>query len=138
MKNRLIIIAFALLFPFLAIAQEQAAKDPKQEMKEFMDFIEKSVEKYQETYDLEDWQCFYVDSIFTHDYLALKEEMESLGKNKVSTPALFVEIQDKWMEQISNSLKTVFTPEQWAKHLKYGEARAQKERAKRRAKRDKI
>lgn len=137
MKIRLIIIAFALLLPICASAQEQQAMDPEKEKKEFQEFIEKTVTKYEELYKLEDWQCFYVDSILSHDYTALKEEMEALGKNKVSTASLYVDAQDKWMEQISNSLKSVFTPEQWAKYLKYGEARAQKERAKRRAKRAK-
>ena len=137
MKIRLIIIAFALLLPICATAQEQQAMDPEKEKKEFQEFIEKTVTKYEELYKLEDWQCFYVDSILSHDYTALKEEMEALGKNKVSTASLSVDAQDKWMEQISNSLKSVFTPEQWAKYLKYGEARAQKERAKRRAKRAK-
>lgn len=137
MKIRLIIIAFALLLPICATAQEQQAMDPEKEKKEFQEFIEKTVTKYEELYKLEDWQCFYVDSILSHDYTALKEEMEALGKNKVSTASLYVDAQDKWMEQISNSLKSVFTPEQWAKYLKYGEARAQKERAKRRAKRAK-
>lgn len=135
MKIRLIIIAFALLLPIQALAQEQQAMDPEKEKKEFQEFIEKTVTKYEELYKLEDWQCFYVDSILSHDYAALKEEMEALGKNKVSTANLYVDAQDRWMEQISNSLKLVFTPEQWAKYLKYGEARAQKERAKRRAKR---
>lgn len=134
MKIRLIIIAFALLLPICALAQEQQAMDPEKEKKEFQEFIEKTVTKYEELYKLEDWQCFYVDSILSHDYTALKEEMEALGKNKVSTASLYVNAQDKWMEQISKSLKSVFTPEQWAKYLKYGEARAQKERAKRRAK----
>ena len=134
MKIRLIIIAFALLLPICATAQEQQAMDPEKEKKEFQEFIEKTVTKYEELYKLEDWQCFYVDSILSHDYTALKEEMEALGKNKVSTASLYVNAQDKWMEQISKSLKSVFTPEQWAKYLKYGEARAQKERAKRRAK----
>ena len=137
MKIRLIIIAFALLLPICATAQEQQAMDPEKEKKEFQEFIEKTVTKYEELYKLEDWQCFYVDSILSHDYTALKEEMEALGKNKVSTASLYVDAQDKWMEQISNSLKSVFTPEQWAKYLKYGEARAQKERTKRRAKRAK-
>ena len=137
MKIRLIIIAFALLLPLNVPAQEQSPKTPEQEMKEFLEFVEKSVTRFQESYNLEDWQCFYVDSILTHDYLALRDELEVLGKNKVTTASLYTEIQDKWMDQISRSLKKVFTPEQWAKHLKYGEARAQKERDKRRAKRAK-
>ncbi len=47
---------------------------------------------------------------------------------------LYISINDKWMEQIENSYKRFFNPEQWEKYWKNTGKRAQKERDKRREK----
>ena len=47
---------------------------------------------------------------------------------------MYIAVQDKWMEQIDVTYKKIFTEEQWAAYLKQGAAKAQKARAKRKAK----
>ena len=46
----------------------------------------------------------------------MSEELESMQKAKVENRDLYVTVQDKWMQQIDNSYKRFFTPEQWAKY----------------------
>ena len=99
--------------------------------KEFYEALEKQIDNLTNLLDLEDWQVFYVDSILTHDYLALSKEMEGLSQSKVTNPDLFYAVQDKWMEQIHNSLHGVFDERQWAKYLKNGAAREKRARDKR-------
>ena len=84
--------------------------------------------------DLEDWQIFYVDSTLQHDFAALEQELKTLQGAKVGNRDLYLSVQDKWMEQIDATYHRLFTEEQWAKYLKNGAARAQKARAKRKAK----
>ena len=75
-----------------------------------------------------------MDSILTHDFKALQDELESLSKAKVSNSDLFYASQDKWMEQMYQSLNKVFDEEQWGKYLKSGALRDKKARDKRAAK----
>ena len=104
--------------------------------KKFRETLETIIEKYENDYKLESWQVFYLDSILTHDYKALTAEMRSMGKSGVENPDLYQEVQDKWQEQIYNSLSKVFNEEQWAKYLKSGAAKDKKARDKRKAKKE--
>ena len=97
--------------------------------------IDRTVESYENLLDLEDWQTFYVDSILTHDYDALRLELKSMQAAKMSNSDIYSQVQDKWAEQIYVSLQKVFNEEQWAKYLKAGAAREKKSRDKRAAKR---
>ena len=85
--------------------------------------------------DLEYWQVFYVDSIMTHDYTAMRDEMQALSESKVSNRDAYSRVEDKWSEQMYQSFKKVFTEEQWNKYLKSGAQREKKNRDKREAKR---
>lgn len=122
-----------LLLPLCVFAQEQ--KTPEQQEKEFREAIEKEVDRYADNLDLDDWQIFYVDSILTHDYTAMQREMMELSSAKVSNSDIYYIAQDKWMENIYNSFKKIFTEEQWAKYLKSGALRDKKARDKRAEKR---
>ena len=42
--------------------------------------------------------------------------------------------RDKWMQQIDDTYRRIFTDEQWAAYLKSGAAKSQKAREKRKAK----
>ena len=84
--------------------------------------------------DLEDWQVFYVDSILKHDYTAMMAEADKLRAAKVANSSLYVEVNDRWMEKIDAAYRKIFTDEQWAAYLKQGAGKAQKARAKRKAK----
>ena len=136
MKLFRILISAALviaLMPFTARAQEQ--KSPEQQEKEMREAIDKEVEKYIRTLDLDMAQEFYVDSILTHDYFAMREEIMEKSRAKVSNADLYVAIQDKWAERIYQSFRKVLDDDQWAKYLKGGAARDKKARDKREAKR---
>lgn len=131
MKKIVALIA-ACLLPFLLSAQEQ--KTPEQREKEFYEAVEQQVERLTTLLELDDAQIFYADSILTHDYLAMQEEYISLSQAKVSNSDIYYVVQDKWMEQIYNSLHGILDETQWDKYLKSGAAREKKARDKRAAK----
>ena len=91
-------------------------------------------DRLQRVLDLEDWQTFYVDSTLKHDFAGMMAEYEELRKGKVANASMYVAVQDKWMEKIDAAYRRFFTDEQWAAYLKQGAAKAQKARAKRKAK----
>jgi len=127
-------ITALLLLPLWVWAQQQPQSE-EEEIKQLREAVDKTVESYENLLDLEDWQSFYVDSILTHDYDALRLELKALRNAKVANTDIYVQVQDKWAEQIYNSLQKVFNEEQWAKYLKSGAAREKKSRDKRAAKR---
>ena len=126
-------IAALLLLPLLAGAQQPQAEE--EELKQLRQVIDQTVANYETQLGLEDWQSFYVDSILTHDYEALRIELKSLRDAKVSNADIYQVTQDKWAEQVYVSLQKVFTEEQWNKYLKSGAARDKKARDKLAAKR---
>ena len=83
---------------------------------------------------LEDWQIFRVDSTLQNDFAALQAEMEKMQKSRVDNYDLYMFIRDKWMDQIDNTYRKIFTDSQWAAYLKSGAGKQQKAREKRKAK----
>lgn len=126
-------ISALLIFPLGLGAQ--VPQQEEAELKQIRELIDKTVENYESLLDLADWQTFYLDSILTHDYEAMRLEIKGLRDAKVSSSEAYVRTQDKWAEQIHNSLQKVFNEEQWAKYLKSGAGREKKSRDKRAAKR---
>ena len=126
-------IAALLLLPFAVGAQQPQTEE--EELKQLREIVDKTVENYEGVLRLEDWQSFYVDSILTHDYTALSQELKALRAAKRNNTDVYQQVQDKWAEQIYVSLQKVFNEEQWAKYLKTGAAREKKARDKRAAKR---
>ena len=120
--------------PFCAFAQQQQQSE-EEEYKQFREAIDKTVDNYTDLFDLEIWQTFYVDSILTHDYEAMRDELKGMQAAKLSNSDAYTRVQDKWAEQIYVALQKVFNEEQWAKYLKSGAAREKKARDKRAAKR---
>ena len=90
----------------------------------------------EEQLELEDWQVFYVDSILTHDYKAMQDEFAAMSAAKMTNSDLFYDVQDKWMEQIYQSLRKILDDKQWAMYEKTGAARDKKARDKRAAKKN--
>ena len=121
-----------MLALLLAFAPAIAAQDEKEP--ELWERAEKEADRLQELLDLEDWQAFYVDSTLKHDLPAMMDEYKELQDSKVSNSSLYYMVQDKWMEKIDQTYRRIFTDEQWAAYLKSGAAKAQKARAKRKAK----
>ena len=133
MRNFITLLA---AFALCVAAYAQENKTPEQREKEFYEAIEKQVETMEQQLDLEVWQVFYVDSILTHDYKAMQEEFADMSKAKMSNPDLFYDVQDKWMEQIYQSIHKVLDEKQWAQYEKLGAARDKKARDKRAAKKN--
>ena len=136
MKLFRILISAALviaLMPITSRAQEQ--KSPEQQEKEIREAIDRELEKYSRMLDLDMAQEFYMDSILTHDYFAMREEIMEKNRARVSNTDLYVAVQDKWAEQIYQSFRKILDDEQWEKYLKSGAAREKKARDKREAKR---
>ena len=78
-----------------------------------------------------------MDSILSHDYRAMQEEMNSLSAAKVSNFDIYTKTSDKWAENIYVAFRKVLNSDQWAKYLKSGAARDRKAREKRKAKMEK-
>ena len=127
------ILALSLLSTGL-FAQQANTDEGEKKMRETIDA---QIENYTKLFDLEGWQVFYLDSILTHDYAALVTEINELNSAKVSNRSIYETVQDKWAEQIYNSVHSVFNDTQWAKYFKSGAAREKKARDKRMAKRNK-
>ena len=128
MNMKLFIIAVCLFLGSFALsAQEQKQPDIYQQ-------AETEADRLQRLLELEDWQVFYVDSTLKHDWPAMIEEYKKLRTSKVANASMYQVVQDKWMEQIDNTYKKIFNPQQWAAYLKSGAGKMQKAREKRKAK----
>lgn len=131
-----IAIAALLLIPFCAFAQSQDQQQDPEAMKKFQESIDNEVERIADVLDLEDWQIFYVDSIFNYNFHHRADELMALSKAKVSNEDAYYVVNDKWMEANYQALQKVFNEEQWAKYLKSGALKEKKSRDKRAAKRE--
>ena len=112
-------------------ARAQMPQTPEQKEKQLQDAVEKEVQRLSSLLDLEYWQEFYVDSTLIHDYKALSEELEKMQAAKVENADLYMDVQDKWLQQIDDTYHRFFTEEQWKKYWKSGGERAWKARQKR-------
>ena len=127
--NLCVLLAFlSASFSVRALAQ-QPEKQP-----DIYQQAEMEADRLQKLLDLEDWQTFYVDSTLKHDFPAMMAEYEQMKNAKVGNTNMYVAVQDKWMDQIDATYRKIFTDEQWAAYLKQGAGKAQKARAKRKAK----
>ena len=133
MKLKVLMMASAAMFMLLA-SQGEASAQQQQEAPDIYEQAEMEADRLQRVLDLEDWQVFYVDSTLKHDLPAMIAESEQLRAAKVANISMYQEVRDKWWDQIDATYKKIFTPEQWAAYLKQGAGKAQKARAKRRAK----
>ncbi len=130
---KLCYLIVALSISIGAMAQET----PQDKDKMLRENIDKTLERYEKTLELEYWQVFYMDSILTHDYSAMMAELEEKSKAKVENSTIYQKVQDKWNAQIYNSIHKILNEEQWNKYLKQGAAREKKARDKREEKRNK-
>ncbi len=128
------IVLCAVLFSGFSMglaAQEMTAEEKKAE-KEFYESVEREIERLTNSLKLEDWQVFYVDSILTHDYKAMQDELRALQAKKVTNTDMYYDIQYKWQDCIYEAFQKVFDEDQWTKYLKSGAARDKKTRDKKR------
>lgn len=131
MKRLLYIILSMLIFGSVnAFAQEQE----EQKVQTPEEMAAKEADRLGDLLKLEYWQVFYVDSTLQHDFTALQDEMNKLQSARVENYDLYMSVRDKWFEQIDNTYKKIFTPEQWTLYLKTGAAKNIKAREKRKEK----
>lgn len=123
-------IAIMLLLPFCALAQEPQIADEKAS-KDLRKALDEEIENMTINFDLADWQVFYVDSIYTHNFTVRYLEVEELTKKKVSGMDAYQVSNDKCMEANYQALKKIFNEEQWAKYEKQGAGKEKKARDKR-------
>ena len=130
--KKILFAAFALLISLgSAFAQQQSS--PEEMEKKLNEFIQKEVAKLETSLKLEDWQVFYADSILNHDYHAMQDELKEMRDSKVYNTDLYTKANDKWSEQMYNSMHKILDEKQWEKYLKMGAAREKKARDKRKA-----
>lgn len=126
--NIRVLAALLMIFMgFEAYAQQQDQPD-------ILEQAEMEADRLQRLLDLEDWQTFYIDSTLKHDYSAMIAEYEQLQKAKVSNSAMYLAVQDKWRDKMDEAFRRFLNDEQWDAYLKTGAGKAQKTRAKRKAK----
>jgi len=99
-----------------AFAQQPSS--PEEQEKQMYEMTQKTVDRYAEDYKLEDWQIFYVDSIFMTNNRGLMVEIQKMQAQMVTNADLYKQTQDKWTKKTEEALKKVFNPEQWEKYLK--------------------
>lgn len=133
--SHLSLICVCAAFLFVAKPQLSAQQDEDQALYEA---VQKEVERYSRTLELDPAQEFYIDSILTHDWSAMSEEIRAKSKAKVAGTDIYIAIQDKWNEQTYNAFHAVLDEDQWAKYLKGGAAKEKKARDKRESKRQKT
>ena len=133
MKLKVLMMASAAMFMLLA-SQGEASAQQQQAAPDIYEQAEMEADRLQRVLDLEDWQVFYVDSTLKHDFPAMIAEYDELRAAKVANSSMYQDVRDKWLDQIDATYKRIFTDEQWAAYLKQGAGKAQKARAKRRAK----
>lgn len=111
-----------------------ASAQTQEKQPDIYEQAEAEADRLQRILDLDDWQVFYVDSTLKHDFPAMMAEFDELRAAKVSNRDIFQDVQDKWWDKIDASYKTIFNEQQWNAYLKSGAGKAQKARAKRKAK----
>ena len=132
MKSKIYLIASLAVLILTFASETKASAQQQEKAPDVFEQAEKEADRLQGLLDLEDWQVFYVDSTLKHDFPAMMADYDELRASKVTNTAMYLAVQDKWMDQIDKTYKKIFSQEQWAAYLKSGAARAQKARAKRR------
>ena len=133
MKLKIFMMAVSSVLLFMGTCVDASAQQ-QEEAPDIYEQAEMEADRLQRVLDLEDWQTFYVDSTLKHDFPAMMAEYEQLRLSKISNTNMYQDVRDKWLDQIDATYKRIFTEEQWAAYLKQGAAKAQKARAKRKAK----
>ena len=129
---KLYICRFFICISALLCVVNLSAQQPEQP--DLFEQAELEADRLQRILDLEDWQLFYVDSTLKHDFTAMMADYERLRASKITNTSMYQYVQDLWMSRIDSTYQKIFDQRQWAAYLKSGAAKAQKARAKRKAK----
>lgn len=118
-------------FSLVAAAQNKEEKIPTAE-----ESATTEAERLEKVLKLEDWQVFYVDSTLRHDFVEMEAELKAMQEARVSNVDLYYDVQDRWFQQIEDTLRRYLDDDQWKKFVK-NMSRGQKDSWKRREKKRK-
>lgn len=110
-------ILLLMLLPLGLFAQEQS-QNPEEAARQLYESIQHQVDRYTDTYKLDEVQVFFIDSIFVHNYTAMQEELDELTKAKVGNMDLYYNVRDRWDEATYQAVLKVLDEKQTAKYLK--------------------
>ncbi|MBQ3175164.1 MAG: hypothetical protein IJB58_04255 [Bacteroidales bacterium] len=95
----------------VALAQEQPEKSPEQ-------IAATEVEHWESLLELTPSQTFYVDSILTHNYKCMFEDIERMRGMGMQSPDTYRAVQGKWVEKNVVAMKEVLEEQQYIAYLK--------------------
>lgn len=128
--HKKICLTFLLVLSGILLPARAQEPEPQKEV-DIDELAVREAERLASLLKLEDWQLFYTDSIFRHDYGKMQEEIKELQAKRISQTEAYQDVQDKWMSRTDEALKKVFDAAQWKKYLKDGAGRRMREREKR-------
>ena len=109
----LLLIATIVLFS----ANNAFAQDDKEITPE--EYAEKQVKTLTTKLELSESQEFYVDSILTTNFGALKKAIEDLQRSGMQDPQTYRKCNEMWQEKTIAAMKKVLDEQQFIKYLKY-------------------
>ncbi|MBO4692014.1 MAG: hypothetical protein J5604_04480 [Bacteroidales bacterium] len=109
----LLLIATIVLFS----ANNAFAQDDKEITPE--EYAEKQVKTLTTKLELSESQEFYVDSILTTNFVALKKAIEDLQRSGMQDPQTYRKCNEMWQEKTIAAMKKVLDEQQFIKYLKY-------------------
>ncbi|MBP5229535.1 MAG: hypothetical protein J6Z32_05255 [Bacteroidales bacterium] len=109
----LLLIATIVLFS----ANNAFAQDEKEITPE--EYAEKQVKTLTTKLELSESQEFYVDSILTTNFVALKKAIEDLQRSGMQDPQTYRKCNEMWQEKTIAAMKKVLDEQQFIKYLKY-------------------
>jgi hypothetical protein len=125
--NRLFLFIFAAAVMLTAVpaAYAQEAQEPDVDK-----IIENQLNTLTRTFNLDEVQVFFVDSILQYNYHAMVDEIGQTRKTGASNPETFQAISDKWMDATDVAFERIFTDEQWSKYMKsiYGKEKKRRDK----------
>ena len=109
----LLLVATIVLF----CANNAFAQDEKEITPE--EYAEKQVKTLTTKLELSESQEFYVDSILTTNFVALKKAIEDLQRSGMQDPQTYRKCNEMWQEKTIAAMKKVLDEQQFIKYLKY-------------------
>lgn len=113
--KKLIILAVAIFASGL-VSGLYAQNEDKQPSPE--EVAAKEVKTLTEYLKLSEAQEFYVDSIITHDYVALKAAIDDLQASGRQDIEIYKQTKEQWTNKMCASLKKVLDDQQYIRYLK--------------------
>lgn len=109
---KIFLCATLFLTAKVAVAQEQQQEKSPEEIAAI------EVGHWETTLKLSQAQIFYVDSILSHNYKAMFEEIDKMRAMGMQSPETYRTVQGKWVEKNVVAMKNVLDEQQYIEYLK--------------------